>query len=273
MRTKPSLLMTAFASLFLLGGCTSLGKTNAKKDAEVDVHLIADADINQDVLGIPSPVRLSFLQLTSEIEFRQMMQMNTDDIPYTEFLGKSVLDETNVMIRPDQMLDFKLPLNEEARYLGVVAAYRDEDNVWKNALAKQEKRWYQLKDANFLYLHITANNVVQLSKQDATEKMLAKKLKEQGKDIAALTVEEKNKLLRQMRKQMEKHQPADLSKGYFAEQPPISAADIAVTDVATPSDAISISDTPALSMPPSVNVAPSVEVALPQEATIPASMR
>lgn len=212
--------MTLAAFLFLsLSGCASMGnQSKAKEDAQIDVYLIADKDINQDVLGIPSPVRLSFLQLASEIEFRQMMQMNTEDMPYVEFLGESVLDETNVTIRPNQILDFKLPLNDKANYLGVVAAYRDDESTWKNALTKQEKRWYQLKDANFLYLHITANSVIQLQKQAALEKMLAMRLQEQGEDVAKLAEDQKKKLLKQMKQQMKSGQRADLSKGYFAEQ-------------------------------------------------------
>lgn len=233
MSTRISFLMMAFVSLFLLGGCASLGKSSAKKTTEVDVHVMADWDINQDVLGIPSPVRLSFLQLASEIEFRQMMQMNTDDVPYTEFLGKSVLDETNVVIRPDQILDFKLPLNEKTRYLGVVAAYRDEGSAWKTVLSKQESRWYQFDDTNFLYLQVMADNMVQLSEEDASEKILAKTLKAQGEDVTALSEKQKGKLLRQVRKQMKNRQPVDWSKGYFAVRAPTSVAEITFDNVGT----------------------------------------
>lgn len=228
MKKSSELLILIAASLYLLSGCTTLNKNNTKKDEYVDVYLIADKDINQDVLGVPSPLKLNFLQLASEIEFRQMAQMNTEGIPYTEFLGKSVLNETSVMIRPNQLLDFQLPLNNEMRHLGMVANYRDDNSIWKKSLIPQKQPWHQLKKTNFLYLQITANNIVQLPEMEALEKILAIKLQEQNIDLEELTEEHKNKLLTQIQKHIKNQQQSDPSKGYFLEQK-ITPFDISFT--------------------------------------------
>lgn len=212
-------LMVFLFSIMVLYGCMSLSSNDDKAPSEIDVILMADPDINEDVLGIPSPVRLTLLQLSSEIQFRQLPQMASDDKSYETLLGGSMLEQTQVMLRPDELLEFKLPLNEKTKYLGVITAYRDESNDWKSSLQKQEKRWYQVKDNHFLYLYIQPQSVTQLSKQEALSKMLAFKLKEQGKsieDFEKLTKREQDRVLKKLEKALEKSTPADMSKGYFS---------------------------------------------------------
>lgn len=214
-----SYLMVFLFSIMILHGCMSLPSNDDKTPSEIDVILMADPDINEDVLGIPSPVRLTLLQLSSEIQFRQLPQMASDDKSYETLLGGSMLEQTQVMLRPDELLEFKLPLNEKTKYLGVITAYRDESNDWKSSLQKQEKRWYQVKDNHFLYLYIQPQSVTQLSKQEALSKMLAFKLKEQGKsieDFEKLTKREQDRALKKLEKALEKSTPADMSKGYFS---------------------------------------------------------
>lgn len=212
-------LMVFLFSIMVLHGCMSLPSNDDKAPSEIDVILMADPDINEDVLGIPSPVRLTLLQLSSEIQFRQLPQMASDDKSYETLLGGSMLEQTQVMLRPDELLEFKLPLNEKTKYLGVITAYRDESNDWKSSLQKQEKRWYQVKDNHFLYLYIQPQSVTQLSKQEALSKMLTFKLKEQGKsieDFEKLTKREQDRVLKKLEKALEKSTPADMSKGYFS---------------------------------------------------------
>lgn len=206
-------------SIIPLYGCVSLPSSDNKKTSEIKVTLISDPNINEDVLGIPSPIRLTLLQLSSEIQFRQMSQLVDNDKSYKEILGESVLDKIHVMLRPDELLEFKLPINDKTKYLGLVTAYRDESNDWKQSLQKQDKRWYQIGDNHFLYLHIQPQGVVQLSKQEALIKILAFKLKEQGKsmeDFEKLTQYEQDKALKKLQKILEEEStPADISKGYF----------------------------------------------------------
>lgn len=216
-------LWIALLSMIALSGCVSLPLSNHKAPSEIDVVLMSDPDINEDVLGVASPVRLTFLQLGSEIQFRQLPQMMSDDRSYDELLGESMLEQTHVTLRPDELLEFKLPLNDKTKYLGVTTAYRDESNDWKTSLQKQNKRWYQVKDNHFLYLYVQPQSVVQLSKQDALSKILAFKLKEQGKsieDFKKLTKREQDKVLKKLGKTLEKSTPADMSKGYFSSSKP-----------------------------------------------------
>ena len=227
-RTKG--LWAILLPMMALYGCASLPSSDDKAPSEIDVILMSDADINEDILGVASPVRLTLLQLSSEIQFRQLPHMMSDDKSYGELLGGSMLEQTDVTLRPDELLEFKLPLNDKTKYLGVATAYRDESNDWKQSLQKQDKRWYQVRDNHFLYLHVQPQGVVQLSKQEALSKMLAFKLKEQGKsmeDFKKLTKREQDKALKKLEKALEESAPADMSKGYFSSpKPKMDAVDV-----------------------------------------------
>ena len=48
--------ITMWVALVVLSGCASIRGAESGKGVEIDVYLIADEDINQDVLGVPSPV-------------------------------------------------------------------------------------------------------------------------------------------------------------------------------------------------------------------------
>lgn len=213
------ILWVVLLPIVVLCGCVSLSLEGDKTSSEIEVILISDSNINEDVLGVASPVRLTLLQLSSEIQFRQLPQMINDDKSYAEILGAEMLGQTQVMIRPNEFLDFKLSLSNKTKYLGVVTAYRDESNNWKSVFQKQDKRWYQVGDNYFLYLHVQSQGVVQLSKQEALDKILAFKLKEHGKsieDFKKLTKHEQDKVLKRLEKLFEKPMVADMSKGYFS---------------------------------------------------------
>ena len=219
-------LWAIFLPVMALYGCVSLPSKDDKTSSEIDVILISEPNINEDILGIASPVRLTSLQLSSEIEFRQLSQMTSDNKSYDELLGGSALEQTQVTLRPDEILEFRLSLNDKTKYLGVITAYRDESNDWKYFLQKQDKHWYQLRDNHFLYLHIQPQGVAQLSKRDALSKMLVFRLKEQGKsveDFEKLTKREQDQVLNKFEKTLKEFAPADMSKGYFS--PPTLKAD------------------------------------------------
>ena len=204
------IILNAFIVSLL--GCVSVKPPEVEKN-ELDIFLFATDDINQDILGLPSPVRVTFLQLATVVEFNQMTELATTS-NYKAHLGESVLDEINVTLHPSSKVDFKLPLKPDADYLGVVIAYRDLSNNWKLSLFKQEKQWYQ-KGGNFMYLEVKANGVEQLTKKEAYLKIANAELKEKGKDIKELTEKEKDKIIKEMDKALAVKKKADLEKGLF----------------------------------------------------------
>lgn len=197
---------------FSIYGCVSVPTPKPEKN-ELDIYLFADEDINEDILGMPSPVRLSFLQLATVVEFNQMTELATTS-NYKTHLGESVLDEINVTLHPNATVDFKLPLKDEADYLGIVIAYRDLSNNWKLSLLKQEKQWYQ-KGGNFLYLQVKSDGIVQLERKEALLRIAEEDLKKKGQDIKEMTEKQKEKLLKEMEKALESKKKADLKKGIF----------------------------------------------------------
>lgn len=198
-----------------LYGCVSVpDKKNAKND--LDVFIFSSDDINEDVLGEASPVRVSILQLANAVEFNQMSELSAN-AGYKTHLGESVLDEVNFTIRPSSQMEFKLPLKDQTEYLGIVVAYRDLSKNWKLALYKQDKKWYQ-SGGDFLYLQVTSDGVIPLTKNEALTKIAAKKLEQQGQDLQDLTDKEKDKILKQLDKAMEDKKAADLKRGIFIEQ-------------------------------------------------------
>lgn len=210
-------------SMAILTSCATLplpklGDTKKDEQSELDVRIFADKNINPDVLGTPSPIRLSFLQLSTVIEFDQMNELSTDGDTYKNHLGNSVQDEINVTIRPDESLNFQLPLKDEAKYLGILAAFRDPNNEWKISLLKQDKQWYQKNiKSNFLFIHVKSDGIEQLTKTQAMDKILQENLAKQQKELEDLTQAQKDKMLKQIEKALKSNKPANLKRGIFIE--------------------------------------------------------
>ncbi len=204
--------------LTFLAACTTLSPKKSNSEGILDVYVFADDNINRNLLGEPSPVKLSVLQLISEVEFNQMNELSSSGT-YKTHLGSSVLEETNVMVRPGKNLNFKLPMNERADYLGVVVALRDVEKKWKFSLYKQHLRWYQ-RGGEFLYLEVKDEGVIQLSKSEALDKILEKKLADEKVNLEEMTEKQRLKLKDGIQKMMDEKKPANLKKGIYIQSEP-----------------------------------------------------
>ena len=72
--------------LTFLAACTTLSPKKSNSEGILDVYVFADDDINRNLLGEPSPVKLSVLQLISEVEFNQMNELSSSGT-YKTHLG------------------------------------------------------------------------------------------------------------------------------------------------------------------------------------------
>ena len=207
--------ITVLLVSYMLAG-TLLAAEKKNSDNNLDVYIIASDDINEDVLGVASPVRISVLQLSTIVEFNQMNELS-GTTSYKEHLGSSVVHEINIIVRPTTTLDFKLPLSETTEYIGIVVAYRDLSKNWKLALFKQDKKWYQ-NGANFLYLQVNADGVMALTKKQASKEIASIELKQKGENIDALNKRQQKKLLKKINKDLALKHSVDLDKGIFMEQ-------------------------------------------------------
>ena len=211
-------IMLLGCALIFLAACSTLSPNKSNSEGILDVYVFADDNINRNLLGEPSPVKLSVLQLISEVEFNQMNELSSSGT-YKTHLGSSVLEETNVMVRPGKNLNFKLPMNERADYLGVVVALRDVEKKWKFSLYKQHLRWYQ-RGGEFLYLEVKDEGVIQLSKSEALDKILEKKLADEKFNLEEMTEKQRLKLKDGIQKMMDEKKPANLKKGIYIQSEP-----------------------------------------------------
>ena len=98
---------------------------------ELQLELQAGGLLNPDYLNRPSPVVVRVYLLRAEITFRA-----TDFFSLFESdaatLGADLLAREEVQLRPGRVVTIKREFPPEARFLGVVAAFRDiEKSTWR----------------------------------------------------------------------------------------------------------------------------------------------
>jgi type VI secretion system protein VasD len=138
MRKRPYLAVTLLAALtcaLTLAGCAA----KPPKPAETKAMITASADVNPDSTGRPSPVVVRIFQLRGDAEFSgaDFFALYEKE---KETLGASLVLREEVVLRPGESQERILPLSPEARFLGVIAAYRDIRGAqWRQLVAAPEK--------------------------------------------------------------------------------------------------------------------------------------
>ena len=92
-----------------------------------EVHMKSAHYLNPDINGRPSPVVVTIYQLKSSYAFQQA-DYNTLSRNSAQVLGGDLLDKTTVEVRPNDTKKIKVTLSPNAKYLGIVAAYRNVNN-------------------------------------------------------------------------------------------------------------------------------------------------
>jgi type VI secretion system protein VasD len=103
--------------------------------AETKTVISAGADANPDASGRPSPVVVRVYQLRGDAEFNGAGYFALYD-KEKETLGPSLIMRDQKTVLPGQALDFKLSLSPDARFLGVIAGFRDIQASHWRALAE-----------------------------------------------------------------------------------------------------------------------------------------
>jgi type VI secretion system protein VasD len=93
--------------------------------------LSASNDTNPDLNGRPSPVVLRVFQLRGDSEFGRAdffaLSLHEKDV-----LGASFLGVEEFELRPGEHLETRIPLSRDARYIGVIAEFRDINSTqWR----------------------------------------------------------------------------------------------------------------------------------------------
>ena len=111
--------------LAVLGACASHAPTN------IAVNVSSAADVNPDSSGRPSPIVARIYELSgtdrfSKADIFQLLDHDKDG------LGGEMLDRTELMLQPGEARTVKLAIKDGAKYLGVIAGYRDVDHAdWR----------------------------------------------------------------------------------------------------------------------------------------------
>ena len=99
----------------------------------VEAKIIAAKDINPDMRGIPAPLFLRVYALRAETAFASadFFQLHEND---TAILGGDLIKRSELVLRPGETQPLSRELEDEVRFLGLVAAYQEIDRATWRAL-------------------------------------------------------------------------------------------------------------------------------------------
>ncbi len=122
------ILMTvvALSSITLMSGCSSV--------STIEARLHADAALNPDINGRPSPlvVRLYELKSLSVFNTADFFNLFEQDVA---LLGDDLQMRDEFSFQPGEARSLERDLRIDTRYLGIVGAYRDIENArWRNSV-------------------------------------------------------------------------------------------------------------------------------------------
>ena len=119
----------------LLAGCSS---TASRIPHPYAIELAADAQVNPDVRGRPSPVQITVYELRAAHAFQAASYFALTDNP-TATLGEALIDTEQVMLQPGQTHVITRAGSLQGRMIGIIAGYRDLDaTVWRTVIALPE---------------------------------------------------------------------------------------------------------------------------------------
>lgn len=108
----------AFMVVVLIS-CSSTGKSKKM----IALSLVAAADLNPDINGRPSPVAITFYQLTNSSSFRKSDYMSLVENNKVS-LGRDLVAVNTLMLHPGQTLEVEYPVSKAEGAFGIVVGYR-----------------------------------------------------------------------------------------------------------------------------------------------------
>jgi len=146
------LLMVSYLCLFtVLTACSSSPWTLFP--TKINAQILASFDINPDATGRPSPlvVRVYELKANQTFDDADFFQLYDDE---AATLGGDLLTREEFELSPGEGREIIRKTNEQARYIGVVAAYRNIDQArWGASTA------LELNSKNTLIIRIREQTV------------------------------------------------------------------------------------------------------------------
>ena len=130
-----SLRWVAIAMLAALAACAS----GPPKPTKARMTVIAQADVNPDASGRPSPVVVRVYQLQQDAKFANadFFALFDDE---QQALGADLLARDEITLAPGERKEVQVEVKGEAKFLGAVAAFRDiRNSQWRVVQAAPKK--------------------------------------------------------------------------------------------------------------------------------------
>ena len=120
-------------------GCVQLPHVALADKVKVKSEITAAADLNPDRNGRPSPVVLLMFQLKALDAFQNADFFSLFD-PDAGIIAADKIERTEMTLNPGDVREFEAEFDEEARYIGFVAAFRDVEKAqWRGFVALPDK--------------------------------------------------------------------------------------------------------------------------------------
>jgi type VI secretion system protein VasD len=133
------LKIASFFACALLGACAS--SRNDTTPVQVRTKLTAAADINPDAAGRASPLVVRVYGLRADPEFSKADFFALYDRE-KETLAAAMTNSQEYVLQPGETREVRVPMSRDARYVGVIAAYRDIRGArWRVVSRAPRKRW------------------------------------------------------------------------------------------------------------------------------------
>ena len=128
-------LLWAAVALGALAGCKSPPPKPPAPPTVVQATLAADAGVNPDSRGRPSPIVVRVFELKTLAAFDGADFFSLWDRE-KETLGEDLVAREEFQLRPGEQKKFERTVAPETRHIGVIAAYRDLERArWRGAYA------------------------------------------------------------------------------------------------------------------------------------------
>ncbi len=125
-------VLTALTTLVLLAGCSTLSPYSHV--TKLNLKLTASDQLNPDLNGRPSPIVVRLFELKHPVAFENADFFSLYERA-KESLAPDMVATEELELRPGEIIELKLSLEEGSRYVGVLAAYRDlPDTKWRYTL-------------------------------------------------------------------------------------------------------------------------------------------
>jgi len=142
-------------------GCAS----KPPKPVDTRAALSATTDVNPDSTGRPSPVVVRIYQLRGDAEFNGADFFALYGME-KETLGANLIQREEQTLFPGQHLELKMPLSQETRFVGAIAAFRDiRSTHWRAIMGKPEKSMLKVLATQRIIVQVD-KNAVTLSAKD-----------------------------------------------------------------------------------------------------------